>query len=222
MRRLLRKTRHLLPLFFLLCLSPLLTGATFGEGDGFSVAQIPDSVFARMKGKSYKADCTVPRGDLRYLTVRHYDFEGHVRSGEIVCHMEIAEDLIAIFRALYEARYPIARISLVDDFDADDLRSMEANNSSCFNFRKVAGSAKLSAHSYGRAIDVNPLFNPYVGKGGRHVSPPAARQYADRTKDFPGKITRDDLCCRLFRQHGFVWGGDWKTVKDYQHFEKRR
>lgn len=235
--------KRLLPLFLFLFTFMLLTGATckqseasaaspisdvanadatVEEGDGFSISPIPDSVFARMEGKSYKANCTVPRSELRYLTVRHYDFEGNEKAGEIVCNVAIAEDLIEIFRALYEAKYPIARISLVDDFDADDRRSMEANNTSCFNFRKVEGSKSLSNHSYGRAIDVNPLINPYVTKGGSYVSPPAGRKYVDRTKDFRGKISHDDLCYKLFKQHGFVWGGDWKTMKDYQHFEKRK
>lgn len=173
-----------------------------------------------MYGKSFKKDCTVLRDSLRYLKVRHYDAEGTLKTGEIVCHKAIADDLAEIFRALCEARYPIERVQLIDCYGADDDRSMTANNTSVFNFRRIAGSHKLSNHSYGRAIDINPLYNPCVSKGGRCVQPVTGRRYADRSKPNKYKIERGDLCYRLFKQHGFRWGGEWRSLKDYQHFEK--
>ena len=106
---------------------------------------------------------------------------------------------------------------LVDDYDADDEMSMRDNNSSCFNFRFITHSTKISKHGLGLAVDVNTLYNPYVK--GEHVEPSTAKEYTDRSKNFPYKIERGDLCFRLFAEHGFEWGGDWKSLKDYQHFE---
>lgn len=197
--------------------------ARYGIDRCFTAQKISDKVFARMWTKSYKSNCTVPRSQLRYLKVLHYTLDGQIRMGEMVCDKGIARDLLQIFRALYDARYPIERMTLVDDYDADDEASMAANNTTCFNFRFVTGTKKLSNHSKGRAIDINPLYNPYVKKktdGTTHVEPAAGRQYTDRDKAFDYKIDRDDLCYKLFVKHGFEWGGSWKSVKDYQHFEK--
>lgn len=189
----------------------------------FCQQELTDAIFARIKGKSYKEHCTIPRSDLRYLQVLHYNKEGEVLRGELICHKTIADDLLAIFRELYQAKYPIERMVLVDEYDADDEASMQANNSSAFNFRYISGTQTLSRHSRGMAIDINPLYNPYVRhRGGRTLVEPAnAQAYVDRTKDFPYKIVKGDLCYRLFKKYGFTWGGDWKNSKDYQHFEKR-
>lgn len=202
--------------------------ATFPAADepetstGFAVREIDDRTFARMQGRSYKAGCTVPRTQLRRVLVLHYDFAGRVRRGELICNRAIAGDLLEIFRALYEARYPIARIEPIDAYEADDVRSMEADNTSSFNFRPIAGSTRLSRHSLGMAVDINPLRNPCVRQrnGVTVVEPEAGRPYADRTRDFPGRLHADDLCVRLFKARGFRWGGDWRSLKDYQHFEK--
>jgi hypothetical protein len=135
----------------------------------------------------------------------------------------IADDLLDIFRQLYEAHYIIESIRLIDDYEADDEQSMRANNTSCFCFRSVAGSNKLSRHSMGMAVDINPLYNPCVrltAGGIRTVQPGTATPYADRRGHFPMKITKRDQACRLFTSHGFHWGGAWRSVKDYQHFEK--
>ena len=190
---------------------------------GFSQQEITDALFVRIKGKSYKDNCTTSLSDLRYLQVLHYNKEGEVLKGELICHQSISEDLLTIFRELYKAKYPIERMVLVDEYDADDEASMQANNSSAFNFRYVSGTKSLSRHSRGMAIDINPLYNPYVRQrnGRTVVEPTNAEAYVDRTKDFPYKIVRGDLCYRLFKKYGFIWGGDWKNSKDYQHFEKK-
>ena len=186
----------------------------------FSADTIPEAVKLRMTGRSYpEEDAGISLSDLRYLKLLYYDFGGRVRRGEMVCNRAIADDLLYIFKELYKAKYPIASIRLIDDFDGDDQRSMEANNTSCFNYRTKTSGTSLSAHARGMAVDVNPLQNPYVK--GEIVEPEAAREYADRTVDFPHKITDDDLCCKLFRSRGFQWGGAWNSVKDYQHFEKK-
>jgi len=188
-----------------------------------TIEHISDSVFSRMLGRSYPEGCRVPRTDLRYLRVLHYDAEGQVQQGELVCNKRIATDLADIFRQLYEARYPIERMRLIDDYEADDERSMAANNTSCFCYRSVAGSTKLSKHAQGLAVDVNPLYNPCVKtdrNGHQRVQPAAGKPYADRQLPSPYRLTTDDLCYRLFKAHGFAWGGSWRSLKDYQHFEK--
>ena len=195
----------------------------YGEQRCFSQEAIPDAVFARMDGRSFPKGCTVNRSALRYVRVLHVDVDGRTRLGEIVCNKAIAADLIDIFRELYHHRYPVHSIRLIDDFGADDERSMRANNTSCFCFRKVSGSKKLSAHAAGKAIDVNTLYNPYYHRspsGKITVRPATATKYVDRMAAFPYKITRGDLLYRLFIAHGFKWGGAWHRVKDFQHFEK--
>lgn len=213
-----RKWWRVIVLSFIIChLSVSPAGA-----QSFTIDSISDGLFARMQGKSFPENCTTPREDLRYLQVLHYDAEGEVHTGELVCNKAIAEDLIDIFRQLYEAHYPIERMRLIDDYDADDERSMADNNTSCFCFRVVAGTTHLSKHARGMAIDINTRYNPYVRykKGKQLVSPENGVPYADRRKTSPYKVEEGDLCHRLFKEHGFFWGGNWRTVKDYQHFEK--
>lgn len=192
------------------------------HAQGFCQQEITDSIFARIEGKSFKENCTTPREDLRYLKVLHYNKEGEELEGELICHKDIADDLLAIFRELHRAKYPIERMVLIDEYDADDEASMRANNTSAFNFRPASGMYTLSKHCTGMAIDINPLYNPLVKhrEGRTKVYPSTATPYIDRTQDFPYKIVKGDLCYRLFKQHGFSWGGDWRRSKDYQHFEK--
>jgi hypothetical protein len=189
----------------------------------FRADTISDDVFARMQGRSFPSHCTIARSELRYLRLLHRNAEGAIVMGEMVCNRSIAADLIDIFRELYLAGYPIERMVLIDDYEANDERSMTANNSSCFCFRTVAGSRKLSKHAQGLAVDINTLYNPcvrYRRNGSRSIEPAAGARYADRSIVTPYTIVNGDLCYRLFTQHGFTWGGNWRTVKDYQHFEK--
>lgn len=194
-----------------------------GFAQQFYQQEVTDSIFARIQGKSFKENCTTLREDLRYLRVLHYNKEGEVLEGELICHKAIAEDLLEIFQELYQAKYPIERMVLIDEYAADDEASMCANNTSAFNFRTISGGRRLSSHSTGMAIDINPLYNPLVRwrDGQTRVFPADAAPYVDRSRDFPYKIVRGDLCHQLFKKHGFSWGGDWKNSKDYQHFEKR-
>ncbi len=188
----------------------------------FTAETVPTAVQRRMQGKSYKQGCRVPWSDLRYLRVLHKDFQGQTRLGELVCNKAIAHDLLDIFRQLYHHDYPIERMQLVDDFDADDEQSMRNNNTSSFNYRTVSGSTRLSKHSRGLAIDINPLYNPCVKQrqGRTIVQPTTATAHADRTKKNIHYIHRNSLIVKLFKQHGFRWGGDWRSTKDWQHFEK--
>ena len=190
--------------------------------EGFFYEPLSEEVKARITGISYGEGCIVPYEDLRYLNILYVDFHGETQVGEIICNQAIAQDLVEIFYELYLAGYPLESVRLVDEFGGDDTLSMEHNNTSCFNFRVVDGTSSLSRHAYGLAIDINPLYNPYVTwpGGKQRVSPAAAAPFADRSLDFPNKIDEDDLCYQLFAERGFTWGGHWRTMKDYQHFQK--
>lgn len=204
------------------------TGRTTGNdsheisSSDFYISEITDDIFARMQGKSYKEDCTVPREDLRYVHVRHMGFDGEVKDGELVVNKAIADDVIAIFEELYKADYPIEKVRLVDEYDADDEASMSDNNSSAFNFRFISHTTRISKHGLGMAVDINTRYNPYVKTvdGKLSIEPANGADYVDRSKDFPHKIDHEDLCYKLFKEHGFTWGGDWTHSKDYQHFER--
>ena len=212
----------MLPLFSAQAESPAgAVNETVQSDDPFYIASISDQIFARIYGKSFKEDCTLPREDLRYLHVMHVDLDGVEHEGEMIVNYHIAEDVLDIFRKLYEAKYPIERIRLVDEYDADDERSMEDNNSSSFNFRFISHTTRISKHGLGLAVDINTLYNPYtkVVDGERIVEPVTGEPYLDRDADFPYKIDHEDLCFKLFTEHGFEWGGDWEDRKDYQHFE---
>lgn len=191
--------------------------------DGFYYQKLDDALKKRITGMSYPADdkdCVITYDDLRYIGLLYVDFDGKEHAGELIVHKKLAKEISKIFRELYLARYPLASVRLVDDYGepGDDNLSMAANNTSAFNYRRVTGSKTLSRHSYGAAIDVNPLYNPYID--GNRIAPENGAQYADRSLDFPGKIDHDDLCYQLFIKNGWTWGGDWKGDKDYQHFSK--
>ena len=188
----------------------------------FTSEPVPDEVFARMSGVSFPAGCTISREDLRYLRLSYHDFNGNPQLGELVCNKKIADDMTEIFRELYKRGYQIEKMKLIDDYGGDDDLSCADDNTSCFNYRTVAGSNNLSKHAMGIAIDINPFYNPYVTypNGVERISPPGSEPYADRSADFPHKIGPGDDAYELFIAHGFTWGGNWKTMKDYQHFQK--
>lgn len=193
-----------------------------GDRSFFREMEIPDSVFVLMQGKSYKDDCTVPRSDLRYILCLHRDISGQAIVGEMVVSKRISATLLDIFYELYKANYPIEKMRLVDYWDADDEMSMRANNSSCFNFRFISHTTKVSKHGLGIAVDINTLYNPYykvLDDGTESIEPATGAPYLDRAQSFPYKIEKGDLCYRLFTENGFDWGGDWTDRKDYQHFE---
>ncbi len=187
----------------------------------FYVCDIGDELFERMKGKSYKDNCTLGLDELRYIHVLHWNLNGIECEGELVCNAKIADKLILIFMELYQAGYQIEKIRLVDEYDADDERSMADNNSSCFNFRFISHTNIVSKHGAGLAVDINPLYNPYVKtvNGRMNIEPASAACYVDRSKDFPCKIDHNDLAYKVFTKYGFEWGGDWTASKDWQHFE---
>lgn len=192
--------------------------------EGFYYEPISDEVFHRISGISYPVDCKIALDDLRYVGVLYIDFDGQTQAGELICNKSIAQDLVEVFYGLFSNDYRIESIKLVDEYNGDDTASMVANNTSCFNYRVVEGTTRLSNHAYGLAIDLNPLYNPYITYNKDmtvNVSPVEGTPYADRSLDFPYKIDENDLAYKLFSEHGFKWGGNWNNSKDYQHFEKK-
>ena len=193
----------------------------------FKINEISDAVFSRIYGdnKSFKTYCTVSRDDLRYLELLYVGFDGKTHRGELIVNKLIANDIIKIFKTLYQCGYQINSIKLVDDFNADDIASVAANNTSAFNYRRVENSADISNHSYGLAIDINPINNPYLwyDENGNLVGEdPDWELYVDRETNAAERhvINEDDLCYKLFKMCGFTWGGEWGNPIDYQHFQK--
>ncbi len=195
--------------------------------EGFYYEPLTDEVKERITGISYPENgCTVPYEDLNYVGLKYIDFKGQEQTGELICNKAIAQDMVEIFHELYRNEYRLESVHLIDEYDGDDTASMAENNTSCFNYRVVDGTASLSKHAYGLAIDVNPYYNPYVvfgrnSDGSDYISPPGSEIYADRSQSFAYKIDENDLCYRLFTEHGFTWGGNWNSTKDYQHFQKK-
>lgn len=194
--------------------------------EGFFYEPLNEAVKERITGISYpESGCTVPYDDLNYVGLKYIDFEGKEQTGELICNKAVAQDMTEIFYELYRNEYRIERVRLIDEYGGDDTASMADNNTSCFNYRVVDGTSNLSKHAYGLAIDVNPYYNPYVvfqrnADGSDYISPPGSEIYADRSQSFAYKIDENDLCYRLFTEHGFTWGGNWNSTKDYQHFQK--
>ena len=189
-----------------------------GEDAFFWSSPVTDDVFERIDGLSFGRGCTTKRSDLQYIHVLHRNFAGRSQVGEMICAQAVAADLLAIFRELYDAGYPIEKMYLVDRYGASDERSMADNNTSCFNFRPRPGQKTLSLHARGLAVDINPLYNPYVK--GAHIEPAAGARYADRGRRCRYYIRRGDVCWKAFTRRGWSWGGAWRSAQDYQHFEK--
>ena len=188
-----------------------------------SVSVLTPSLRDRISA-SHRAGCPVPVAELRYLRIRFVGFDGRPHLGEMVLHRDYAEDVVGVFEKLYDARWPIERMVLVDEYDGDDDASMAANNTSAYNCRFVAGTDDWSNHAFGAAVDINPRQNPYVQ--GDSVAPPSGVPFADLDRsasaDVPrGVIRARDVVVEAFAEIGWEWGGDWASAKDYQHFSAR-
>jgi hypothetical protein len=180
------------------------------------VSPIDAALRTTMTGVSWRPGCPVGLRDLRVVTARHFGFAGRVRTGRLIVHRDVAADVVSVLRGLYAARFPIRRMILIDAYGASDFRSIEADNTSAFNCRYVEGTTRWSEHAYGRAIDLNPIENPYVSGGS--TSHAASRPYLDRTPCRRGMACPRNVLVRAFEAIGWGWGGDWMSVKDYQHF----
>ena len=181
-----------------------------------TVERIDATQARRMTGVSWRPGCPVPLRDLRILTLTYRGFDGRAHSGRLVVHRDVAHDVVSAFRSLYVARFPIRRMTPVDAYGGSDFRSIEADNTSAFNCRFVDGTTRWSEHAYGRAIDIDPIENPYVS-GGR-TSHAASRRYLDRSRELPGMAVEGGALVRAFDRLGWSWGGRWSSAQDYQHF----
>ncbi|MGI9163768.1 MAG: M15 family metallopeptidase [Mycobacterium sp.] len=184
-----------------------------------SPAATVTAVTAADLGATWRPECPVAPADLRRVELNYTGFDGQSRRGALVVHRTVVEDVIAIFAELQQLNYPIQRMQTVDHYrGADDELSMQDNNTSAFNCRPLPGSTAWSLHAFGRAIDVNPLINPYLAAGG-DLQPATAARYLDRNRDDPGILRADSPAVRVFTDRGWRWGGAWRNPVDYQHFE---
>ncbi|MFA6526934.1 MAG: NlpC/P60 family protein [Candidatus Babeliales bacterium] len=204
----------------------LLTCLSYAAQPQRTISPIDATTKQRIVGKSWTPECPIPFENLRYLITPFWGFDSKEHQGEMIVHKDIATDVIAIFAELFEAKFPIESMRLIDDFfkpgmargDVDNA-SMAANNSSAFFYRCIAGTNTTSEHGLGTAIDINPLVNPFVD--GDDVSPIQGIRYRDRTQTgVKGFLTPESVCVTTFLKHGWIWAGTWKTAQDYQHFCK--
>lgn len=183
------------------------------------VSPPPPNVVGVMKKYSWHEGCPVHYKDLAYLKIPYWGFDKKAHEGEMIVHKDVANETVLIFRQLFDKKFSIEKMSLIDQYKGSDEASMDENNTSAFNCRAVTGRPGVfSKHSYGKAIDINPLTNPYVTKN--TVLPQKGRAYLDRSKSYKGTIRRSGFVYKLFTTKGWTWGGDWKSLKDYQHFQK--
>lgn len=194
----------------------------------FKISTISNEIKNRMiSGNSFKKGCPVPLKDLRYLNIKHLGFDGKDKIGELIVHKSVANDILKIFDELYDIEYPIFKMELVSNYKGDDWVSIEANNTSAFNCRPITGKKnKWSKHAYGKAIDINPIENPYISRKG-HISHKDSLKYRTRkheVKSLKDKavLLKKDKAVKIFESYGWKWGGDWITIKDYQHFEYKK
>jgi len=180
---------------------------------------VPEALAQRMREHSWRPGCPTPITDLVHLRLSHYGFDGAVHTGELVVHKALASEVLTIFKALFALRFPVEKMKVIDDYQGDDDASMADNNTSAFNCRFVAGKPGVfSKHSSGRAIDINPRTNPMVVDGA--IFPPAGSAFIDRKQNAPGILRAGDRAVREFTRRGWVWGGTWVAMRDYQHLEK--
>lgn len=197
-----------------------LSALTAAQPPTFRSDPVSPSLLEKIRKTTWHPGCPVAPEDLRQLTLTFRDFENHTRTGTLLVHRDLADEVVRIFESLYRHGFQIERMVPIEEYGGNDDASMAANNTSAFNCRDATGKPGVySNHSWGRAIDINPLTNPYV-KGDK-VLPPAGRKYLDRTKAVTGSILKDGFVVGLFETRGWTWGGRWPDRQDYQHFEKQ-
>lgn len=181
------------------------------------VRQLDDGERQAMTGVTWHPGCPVDLDDLVHVGLRHHTFDGDVADGVLVVHTDHAEAVVRAFEAAFDAGFPIQRMEPAHVFGGSDDASMAANNTSAFNCRAVTGGSRYSEHSYGHAIDVNPVQNPYISSSGRTVLPPSARAYLDRDDGRPGMLLADSALVQSLVGDGWGWGGAWTRTVDHQH-----
>jgi hypothetical protein len=209
--------QHLSKLCQILVLTTLFT--TLLPAAQFKSEPLSPELLEKIRRTTWHPGCPVKPEDLRQVNVSYRDFHNRSQNGTLIVNREVADDVLRIFQSLYNHGFQIERMVPIEEYGGNDDTSMAANNTSAFNCRDTTGKPGVfSNHSWGRAIDINPLTNPYVK--GNKVLPPEGRKYVDRTKEFPGSILKNGFVVREFERAGWTWGGNWPDRQDYQHFEK--
>ncbi|HEY3673676.1 MAG TPA: M15 family metallopeptidase [Acidimicrobiia bacterium] len=190
--------------------SPTTTSANF--------AASVDAVTADDLPSTYREGCPVPPEALRRVHVSFWGFDGSAHEGNLVVAADVTDDVVTVFRQLFDERFPIRSITPEDAFGGSDPDSMAADNTSAFNCRDAvaAGPPQWSEHAFGRAVDVNPLENPYVFEG--TAQPSAGASFLDRAAVRPGMAVPGGPLVEAFQAVGWEWGGAWDGSPDYQHF----
>ncbi|MEU6713823.1 M15 family metallopeptidase [Nonomuraea sp. NPDC046802] len=168
---------------------------------------------------SWRPGCPVHYRDLRLITLTYWGFDNKPHTGELVVRNTVADDIVTVFRKLYDWRWPIKQMKLVDAYKADDFASIDVDNTSAFNCRQATGSSNWSNHAYGLAIDINPRENPYITASGS-TAHQNAKKFTERPMKGKGVINPGDKVVKAFAAVGWEWGGYWSGAKDYQHFSK--
>lgn len=181
-----------------------------------TIQTIPTDIRDKMIGVTWHEGCPIALDELSLLTMSYWGEDNQTHSGQLIIHQTEAKAMVRIFETLYTNQFPLTSMKLMWEFGGSDDASMKANNTSGFNCRRIKNTTKWSNHSYGKAIDVNPLWNPWVR--GNIVDPPEGKDYLDRTSNKPGIIKAGDIVVTAFGKEGWKWGGYWKNTKDYQHF----
>ena len=198
-----------------------LSGTQFAYADTFhaAVSPLPKLVRQQMQAYTWRPSCPVSLNDLAYVKLSYWGFDQKTHVGVLIVNKQRVNDIVKIFSNLYDDKFPLKSMKPMYFYRGDDDKSMADNNTSAFNCRPITGTThKFSQHSYGTAVDINPLINPYVK--GETVLPPAGAKYLNRTQVQPGMITANSHIYQLFTAAGWQWGGSWQSLKDYQHFEK--
>ena len=210
------QVRRVYSLFFLLaCFACKTSNASFIS----QIAPLSTKQKQLMKKYTWKPSCPVALEDLREISLTYWNFDQHSHQGKLIVNREVANEIVYIFKQLYLKKFPIERMEIMDVYKGDDNAAMNANNTSAFNCRAVTGHPnQFSLHSFGRAIDINPRINPYIKE--QIILPATSTSYLDRNQKIPGIITKNNFIYNEFISHGWTWGGDWHSLKDYQHFEK--
>lgn len=190
-----------------------------------NIRLIDENYAKQMQGITYHKECPVPLYDLRIVNIKYLGFDDNEHFGDIVVHKDIALEVLKIFEELFTISYPIKKIFPIEKYNGDDFESIEDDNTSAFNCRLAEGSTKYSKHSYGKALDINPIENPYVYKDGSS-SHKASKEFLNRVAKFENSaqnramLLPSSQAVQIFKNYGWKWGGEWKNTKDYQHFQK--
>lgn len=186
----------------------------------FKKEEIPQQLKNKMQGVTISSKSHVTFDDLCCLTISYYGYDDKIHVGQLIVNKKLGDEVLNIFKELLEIKFPIEKMKPACEYGGDDEKSMSDNNTSAFNDRPIEGSGGLSYHQLGTAIDINPLINPYIRLSDNTVLPTNARKYLKRDEEYKGIIKEGGSCVSIFEKYGWTWGGNWKSLKDYQYFEK--